>query len=213
MGDDWARPLFVDVSSDSAPRRACDVSSATIHGIVVVRPPARESLICVSSLCHQPSDTERDRKRRAIHRYLFTSVYMCIYFRLNILGSSMEFLQPGPCGPADQHHSQNKRWHAFQDRLPRCCGSDHKTCMAQRSSHFASLYGHAMVAANGTHISAINLTASFAHRYRSSASCLSSGPHDGCRMCVLDRHRHSHRCVLDRNRSSHVCCTFLTAPV
>ena len=62
----------------------------------------------------------------------------------------MEFLQPGPYGPADQRHVQKNGWGALQDSLPRCCGSAHKTCMAWWSSHIASLYGHALLAANGT---------------------------------------------------------------
>ena len=82
---------------------------------------------------------------------MFTDVCMCFYFRLNILVCSMEFLQPGPCGPADEHHVQKNGWHAFQDSVPRCCRSAHKICIAWPPSHFASPYGYALLAANGTY--------------------------------------------------------------
>ena len=63
----------------------------------------------------------------------------------------MEFLQPGPCGPADQHHVQTNGWHAFQDRMPRCCRSAHKICIAWPPSHIASPCGYVLFADNGTY--------------------------------------------------------------
>ena len=82
---------------------------------------------------------------------MFTYACVCIYIRLNILVYSMEFLQPGPCGPADQHHVQKYGWRAFQDSVPRCCRSAHKICIAWPPSHFASPYGYALFADNGTY--------------------------------------------------------------